>query len=144
MTECREKCGSCCDPVTLPYSQAEASRQVTDPQDADTRHWILNDLTPMSPKEAKAREPFLFAKTLVPAVGMSVYPNFYSCKWFDREARACTNYEGRPKACSVWPWKFDAPNPRLGLPPTCSFRADVGKEVAPLPLRRKDGTIVVG
>jgi hypothetical protein len=58
---CRPDCGGCCDPVTIPYTQAEAhalhdAGEISD----DQWRWVTEVLIPMRPKEAKAIAPYLF------------------------------------------------------------------------------------
>lgn len=124
-------CGSCCDPVILPYTQIEL-RQGATPYDVDPeeREWVLNDLTPMRVKEAKAKEPWLFDRSR-PKLGqlgedMAFY---FSCRHFDPMTRRCTNYENRPLPCHSYPWYGARPNPFTALPPTCSFNEDIGVPV---------------
>jgi Fe-S-cluster containining protein len=120
--------------VTLPFTQAEASRLLVDPRDARTRRWIIDDLSPMTRREAKLRMPYLFKDNLVGTIEEPM-PFFFSCRHFDIEARVCGNYEDRPEACRDWPWKGGPPQHSNALPPTCSFNADIGKPVAMMPTR---------
>jgi Fe-S-cluster containining protein len=143
MTECN-CCGSCCSPVVLPFAKFEASRAKN--LDPVTRRWILEDLTPMGPKEAKARgEGWIFDQRK--RVGSLTHTGetilfLYSCRHFDEETRLCTNHDNRPPGCRGYPWKHGVPDPTAALPPTCSYNADVDREVAPVRfIRKPDGKV---
>jgi Fe-S-cluster containining protein len=121
-------CGSCCAPVTLPFTQDEARKaKHLDPY---IRWWVLNVLEPMPAREAKAKEPFIFERPHVSARMDEILIFTYRCRWFDEERRVCGNYEARPPGCRTYPWKGQ-PDPQAALPPTCSFRADIGQPVEP-------------
>lgn len=99
-----------------------------------TRRWLLDDLTPMSRRDVLAREPWLLDAneprlSRSPDGGDLFIPFFYSCRWFDRETRRCTNWEDRPEPCRAYPWGDGPPDHTAALPPTCSFRADIGQTV---------------
>ncbi len=126
MTECRLGCGACCDPVQIPWTQAEAVTLPIDPRD---RFWMLEMLTPMSRREAKAKMPHLFdGRPVVDANKRPVFPMFYSCRAFDPETRLCTAHELRPPICSGFPWYDEAPKRNATIPPQCEFNRDVGRE----------------
>ncbi len=127
MTECNG-CGSCCDPVMLPYGKLEAVRWAMDPAD---RRWTLEDLTLMSHKEVKAKDPEFYAAVMDIDRKLSLNgdrPFFFSCKNFDEQTRECRIYEKRPPACRDYPWRGKAPR-KTPLPSSCSFRADIGQPV---------------
>jgi Fe-S-cluster containining protein len=130
MTHCRPNCGACCDPVTLPVTQLEVMRAPG--VDYRIRDWILKDLTPISRREAKQKAPWLFGQLSEFSVENAL-PMFYRCRWFDPEKRICTAYEKRPPPCSAYPWAGKPPRLNAILPPMCSFRADIGKPVEPIP-----------
>lgn len=143
MTVCNG-CGSCCHPVVLPFTKAEAAASDIP---ADIKWWVAEILTPMSPKEAKRLEPHLFARPHLSLDIDRMTPFFYRCGWFDEEERVCTNYEGRPEGCRTFPWKTGRPKPGANLPPSCSFNADIGQPVVlgptrkgPAPGARTEGT----
>lgn len=139
MTDCNG-CGSCCDPVTLPWTQRQV--QMTLPgsiMDAETRRWVLEDLTPISRREGLRRTPWLQREgaVVIAFMGDEVIVDahsYYDCKHFDRETRRCTNYENRPQPCRDYPWYDGTPTPAAALPGWCSFNADVGREVTPVPV----------
>jgi len=120
-------CGACCDPVSLPFTQSEMAQATDVP--LDIKRWVLYDLTPMSGREAKAKEPWIFAHNIVAHRTDESIPFFYRCRHFDPEQRVCTAYEQRSSACRDYPWGDKAPNPNAALPPSCSFREDIGKPV---------------
>lgn len=130
VTECNG-CGSCCDPVVLPFTKDEAARSNLP---AYVKWWVANVLTPMPAREAKQIEPFLFARPHVSTTVSQMTPFFYRCGWFDRDARVCTHYLERPPGCRTYPWR-DTPVPGASLPPTCSYNADIGQPVVLGPTR---------
>ena len=133
MTTCNG-CGCCCDPVVMPFTQAEAVRMPLSELDPVHRRWILNDLTPMPYREGIAKAPWLRGQLMATADGTGVTPFFFRCRWFDQDSRSCTNYENRPEVCSGYPWSGEPPRPDAALPPACSFNADVGRAVEPMPV----------
>lgn len=130
MTECRLGCGACCDPVVLSLSQIEFAKTLGMPP--GIRNWILNDLTPMSRREAKAKAPWNFGEHVAAMRVIDSMPWYYSCRHYDAETTLCGIHDHRPKPCQDYPWGDDEPDPSTMLPPTCSFRADIGKTVEPL------------
>lgn len=128
-------CGGCCDPVVMPFTQAEAIRMPPTELDAAHRKWVLNDLTPMSYHEGIAKMPHMRGQSMATASGELSMPFFFRCRWFDNETRLCTNYENRPEVCSSYPWGGRPPRSDAALPPQCSFNADIGRPVALLPTK---------
>jgi len=124
-------CGSCCDPVVLPYTKLDAMTDYMLPE--RTRRWVIDDLTPMSRRDVLNREPWLLDRStrlsVSPDGGDLFVPYFYSCRWFDKAERRCTNWEDRPDPCRAYPWDDGPPQPTAALPPTCSYRADIGQPV---------------
>jgi Fe-S-cluster containining protein len=59
-----------------------------------------------------------------------------SCDMFDRTARLCTAYEGRPPVCRGYPWYGEGPSLATtdGLPARCGYREDW--QAVPLTARR--------
>ncbi len=124
MTTCAENCGACCDPVTLPYTLLEAMSHPQIP--VDQRTWAARSLIPMSPREAFAIAPWLRGK--LQRDGDRLVSAFYfRCRHFDRETRRCTDYENRPAMCRDYPHYGGQVPLGASLPPTCSFRADIGE-----------------
>lgn len=136
MTTCAEGCGSCCNPVTLPYTRIEAMMLPDIP--LDQRQWAERSLTAMSPREAYELAPWLRGKKLRTAEGEMVQPFFFRCAHFDPETRRCTDYDNRPYMCRSFPWYDSEPRPDAALPPTCSFRADIGE--VPVAITSKPST----
>lgn len=126
MTECNG-CGSCCDPVWLPYSQADARHYDMHPE---SKRWTLEDLEPMSDVEVKAKEPDFYQRL------HELWRNklieglfFYRCRNFEPFSRTCRIYDSRPPVCARYPWLLGFPVSGSPLPPTCSYRADIGETV---------------
>jgi len=143
MTSCNQ-CGSCCNPVTLPFTKSEAARAKH--LDPATRNWILNDLSPMRPRDViAAGEGWIYDRRKI--LGSVTAPGealifTYSCRHFDPETRLCTNHENRPPGCRTYPWRDGRPDPTAALPPTCEFHKDVGRSVQPVKfVRREDNTV---
>lgn len=146
MTEC-SSCGSCCDPITLAFTQDDARRMLPTEIDARTRRWIIDELVPISRREGMARSPWI-THTALPMKGGQYdpgYSQFYECRNFDRVTRRCTAYEDRPPVCSGFPHYGKKVLPtNIVIPHWCSFRADIGQPVEPEPdwqaieLTRKD------
>jgi uncharacterized cysteine cluster protein YcgN (CxxCxxCC family) len=61
--------------------------------------------------------------------------NRVACDNYDEETRRCTDYENRPDICRRYPWFNGVPVPGAQLPPTCSFRADIGLPVEDVPVQ---------
>ncbi len=127
MTECNG-CGSCCDPVVLPYTQEQALGLAMDPAD---KLWTLQDLTPISQAEAEQKEPEFVRKLakLFKQRRIVDRMHYFSCRHFDTESRTCRNYDARPPVCQKYPWLGGEPIQGTPLPPACSFRADIGQSV---------------
>lgn len=136
MTECNG-CGTCCDPVPLPVTQMEVRLGKMDLGERE-RRWILEELTPISRRQALELAPYLNTGGRTDFMkgpdGAVIYPTFYRCKWFDRETRACTNHADRPDVCRGYPWHEGRPDKTTNLPHECSFRADQGLPVEPVPV----------
>lgn len=97
--------------------------------DPATRRWILEDLSPMSRREVKEKEPWLLKPSVYQKAMAESLLFFYRCRWFDEVNRTCTNYENRPPPCREYPWPEGQPNPRAELPPTCSYREQINQPV---------------
>lgn len=91
----------------------------------------------MSPREAFALAPWLRGR--MQREGDRLVPSFYfRCRHFDPDTRRCTDYDNRPAMCRDYPWYGGAVNFSAALPPTCSFRADIGEvpvAITPRPQR---------
>lgn len=137
MTACNG-CGSCCDPVTLPFTQAEAAQMRLGSIDERTREWVLLELRPLSRREGLRRAPWLAGKATVAMDDegnvTAVYSTFYECSNLDPVTRQCTAYERRPDVCRRYPYQPNGRvHPGAALPHWCSFRADQGLPVEPEP-----------
>jgi len=137
--ECRPGCGACCDPVVLPYTQSEARGQAHRFEASELR-WILDDLVPMSRREAKAKFPELFERVSFGVVDGQLIgdlPMFYSCGNLDPETRLCGIHDHRPEACRQYPWYGQGPDRRKALPAECEFQREVGREPVMVALTAK-------
>lgn len=135
---CVQGCGRCCDPVVLPFTriQAMTDRAISE----EERRWVVEDLVPMTYREARVLADYQFVRPTLGVVGgvPVAGPAFYfRCRNFDREARTCAIYDSRPAACRQYPWYGDRPNPAAAIPPECGYNVDVGREPVPVVLTRK-------
>lgn len=137
MTECNG-CGACCHPFQMPYSPADIERMTKlgrlDPNEAA---FYRDHLTPMPRREARRlighwAGPFSVFVDQVTQEITTVWQHYYRCDLYDAETRRCTDYEHRPDVCRDYPWYGTGPDPNKVLPPTCSYRADVGLPVEPV------------
>lgn len=126
--------GACCDPVVLGFTKLEASRMELD---ARTRRWVLEDLTPMPGREARAKAPQLFTgRQMFQADGTPIlFPMVYRCRHLDPDTKLCTNYADRPDQCRDFP-RYGDPlvRPDAVLPATCVYRTDQGLTPEPVPV----------
>jgi hypothetical protein len=135
VTECNG-CGGCCHPFTLPIGPG----QLWGPEGnrVAEHEWMRAHLTPMRRSEGRALQPW--------AEGWDQYQDrdgraqlrpghYYRCDNYDEETRRCTDYENRPDICRRYPWFNGVPVPGAQLPPTCSFRADIGLPVEDVPVQ---------
>lgn len=144
MTECNG-CGACCDPfvtVVAPIHLRDgtANRLIG----FEEAEWMRRHLTPIRRKDGLAQ-----VSTWMTGGGWSDIPkrnrdgrvigfevalmpsHFYR---FDPVERRCTDYDNRPPVCRNYPWYDGAPEAGKAIPPTCSYRADVGLPVAEMPV----------
>jgi Fe-S-cluster containining protein len=143
MTECNG-CGVCCDPFMMVYSPHDVITM--GPRlDAEERAFYDQHLTPIRRADGRrmvAHWSSGWSEIHIPGDGWQMLAAwYYRCDRYDPVARRCTDYENRPDVCRGYPWYGEAPDPNKSLPPTCSYRADVGKAVEPveveIELRRK-------
>lgn len=132
-TECNS-CGCCCHPVSLPYTQREYAQLLPGTIDEEDRQFVLSELRQLKKREGLALAPWLRGHMLADKHGQPVDVVFYECKHFDVETRRCTNYENRPGMCRDFPWYDGVPRRQAALAPYCSFNADVGRPVEPVPV----------
>jgi Fe-S-cluster containining protein len=133
VTECNG-CGACCDPVATMVSprhlaDGSADRVVG----AEEASWMRTHLTPILPRREGRRLVASWSDgTTWFAPGGDLIPMlswFYRCDLYDTETRRCLDFDHRPTMCRGYPWFDDAPDQRKNLPPTCSYRADIGLPV---------------
>jgi Fe-S-cluster containining protein len=122
-TSCPPGCGSCCDPVVLPFTKFDMAANPA--FSAEDRRWVLDDLQPMARREAYAKRPDLRDRAMVDQRGRPATPVFFRCRHFDPESRACTAYEARPPVCRGFPWYDRPPSEHALLPPACAFRDEL-------------------
>lgn len=130
---CNE-CGACCDPVVSPVSPQQLTNGVVDevfgPQQA---RWMRDHLTPIRPRReglAKVRDwNSGMTEWLLRGEPVILLSWFYRCDLFDEDTRRCIDWDHRPAMCRGYPWYDDGPDERKALPPTCSYREDIGQPV---------------
>lgn len=135
VTDCNG-CGSCCDPVVLPFA---ANELVGTPLwlslDRRTRTWLTDDLERIPYRDGLSKSPWLAGRdTAHPVTGEPTRPVFYWCRLFDRDTRTCLGYEQRPGICAEHPWGGELPKPSAALPDWCSYQVDVGRPVTAVPV----------
>lgn len=135
-------CGACCEVVPLSYTQSEAQGLALRGEVSwEEARWVVEDLVPISRRVVKESQPFYLQQNVIPppdllfAGEVGILPYFYTCTKWDPETRLCTDYENRPPPCRKYPWYDEGPNPAKALPPTCSYREDVGLPVELGPTR---------
>lgn len=139
MTTCRAGCGQCCEVLGLAFSQFDVRVNRVQPGEVE-RRFILEKLTPINAREARRRAPWMFddphGRTgWHPRLGMVPVLFYFTCANYDPETRSCTDHENRPDMCRLFPEGTpDWPREDVNLPPACSFNADLGRPVAPLPV----------
>ncbi len=118
MTDCN-RCGDCCENLTLNFTKAELAAFVRETGDTA--------LTPVR-RDHLANARFILAHWHRSSGGGSA--TRYACDAFDPSTRLCTAHQDRPPICAGYPWYGALPGVRTAtLPPPCSFNADVGVAV---------------
>lgn len=131
MTVC-SGCGQCCEAIPLATTQEEVRKKLPFEIDARTRRWILEELVPISAKEARRIAPWRTddAVQMGPQGWIVDYPTYYRCRNYDPETRLCSSHDDLPPTCKEYPYYgHGRPMPGMHLPPRCSFRADVGEPI---------------
>lgn len=143
MTECNG-CGACCHPFQMVHGplsnklgrviQHDGSLGAL--VDPDELAFAREHLTPISRREGLRLAYWSsgFSEMIVDGKLVLTPAHYYKCDRYDVETRRCTDYDHRPDCCRQYPWYGRAPDPRADLPPTCSFNADVGRPVEPIPV----------
>lgn len=138
MTDLCNGCGGCCDPVPLAFTpdlvrRIPLRRWLEAGFTERDRDWILNDLTRLPRREGRERAGYMTQGGItygsVHGEFVAAVTHFYSCRWYDPDARRCTNYENRPSMCSGYPWYGNPPDPLMALPPECGHRVEIGQPV---------------
>lgn len=133
MTECNG-CGACCHPFTMPVTPQQLrgfARRITDGA------WMVEHLTPIRRRDGMAMAPWSdgYDERLDDdGTPYLVAGSYYRCDNYDETTRRCLDYNNRPSICRQYPWVDGIPQPTAKLPPTCSFNADIGLPVEPVPV----------
>lgn len=131
----------CCNPVVLPFTKVDVELGIVQ-VGAEERRWVLEDLTPMSRRDAKVLAAYQFERPSMGILGgkpISDPPMYYRCRNFDETTKECAIYDHRPPACSHYPWYGNEPHPNMAIPPQCGYNLDVGREPVPISLTSKPG-----
>jgi Fe-S-cluster containining protein len=117
--------------VVLPYAPGdfELYPKNFDPEDLA---FFREHLTPIRRKEGRQKVMHWstgWSEVIFRGQPTLLAGHYYECDRYDAENKRCGDYDNRPKFCRDYPWYGDAPDGNKVLPPTCSFRADVGKPV---------------
>jgi Fe-S-cluster containining protein len=102
--------------------------------------WMRRHLTPIRPRSQGVAlvKHYMSGTTWWRPAGIlqPVLSWFYTCDRYDPDTRQCTDFDNRPKMCREYPWTDAEPvelRTKKSLPPTCSFREDIGQPVEPFP-----------
>lgn len=157
MTACNG-CGDhpsavCCDPVVSVFSPtmlADGSLDAGQGGDSSDVAWMRKHLTPILPRRRGLDMVRGWSSGLseigevdhrTGRVQLHLIPAwYYSCEFYDATHKRCLDYDNRPAMCRDYPWYGDPPDPSKVLPPTCSYRVDVGRTVETSVDLRVDGT----
>ena len=135
MADCNG-CGACCEPYAMMYSPADIDRLAAR-IDPDELAFMREHLTPMKRRDGRRMAPWNSGFTeFVDADGhpQLIASHYYKCDRYDPVAKVCTDYDNRPDVCRGFPWYGRGPDPSRLLPPTCSYRTDIGQPVEPVPV----------
>jgi Fe-S-cluster containining protein len=140
MAECNG-CGACCDPFQMVFSPADI---VTFAYhiDPDELAFYRQHLTPIRRADGRRMVPWNsgWSEVVVQGKAMLMAAHYYKCDRYDTETRRCTDYENRPVVCREYPWYGEPPDPLKSLPPTCSYREEIGLPVEPFDVPVPDPT----
>jgi Fe-S-cluster containining protein len=129
-TECNG-CGACCDPVMLPFAPSDFELFPSSFDPAELA-FFREHLTPIRRREGRQKVMHWssgWSEMIHDGEPVMLAAHYYECDRYDPVAKVCTAYDDRPDFCRDYPWYGDAPDPNKALPPTCSYRADVGRDV---------------
>jgi Fe-S-cluster containining protein len=134
MTECNG-CGACCHPFAMVYSAFDLERLARS-LDATELAFYREHLTPMRRADGRRMTPWNsgWSEFVIDGHVQLVATHYYKCDNYDEDTRRCTDYDNRPDVCRGFPWYDRPPDERKVLPPTCSYNADIGMPVAPVPV----------
>lgn len=127
-------CGACCDPFICVHSPADLDLYGSRIEDID---WYRQHLTVIRRRDGRrmvADWSSGWSEMVINGRPQLLAAHYYRCDLFDPATRRCGDYEHRPAVCRGYPWYGDSPDPNKVLPPTCSYRADIGLPVAEVPV----------
>lgn len=129
-------CGACCDPFMMVWSPVdlELRGRELDPED---RAFYAEHLTPIRRSDGRRMVGHWssgWSEVVFQGEARLLAAHYYRCDRFDPVTRRCADYDNRPTVCRDYPWYREPPDPRKALPPTCSYRAEVGQPVAEMPV----------
>lgn len=131
-------CGACCHPFQMVFSPTDIDQlERAGRLDPDELAFYRQHLTPMRRRDGRRMVkdwagPFSVFVDQDTQQLVTVWQHYYRCDRYDVETRRCGDYEHRPDVCRGFPWYGDPPDRDKSLPPTCSYRADVGLPVEPV------------
>jgi Fe-S-cluster containining protein len=132
MTECNG-CGACCDPFVMVYAPFDLLR-LAHSIDPDELAFYKEHLSPIRRSDGRRMAWWNsgWSEFIIDGQVQLIATHYYRCDNYDVETKRCTDYENRPGVCRGFPWYGDKPDANKVLPPTCSFRADIGQPVEPV------------
>lgn len=112
---CTPNCGACCDPVSLPETQALKIFGALEHNIGPQADQLYDLWSPIGPS-ASDPDSVLFR-----------------CAAYDVASRSCTEYDDRPPVCSGFPWYGKEPNEaKIPARSVCGYQAELGRTVLPL------------
>jgi Fe-S-cluster containining protein len=144
MTECNG-CGACCEPFQTVFAPNHFALH-PDAFDPDELVFYREHLTPMKRRDGRRMTWWStgWSEMIIDGHAQLLAAHYYKCDRYDTETRQCTDYANRPDVCRKFPWYDEPPDPNKVLPPTCSFNADIGRDVVPLEVAVELGAKMAG
>lgn len=115
----------------LPFTQ-QSFLEMNFERDTRQHEWVVNDLTRIPASEGFRVHTQLRGVRMLDQWGNEAVPVFYRCRHYDDETNRCTSYDSRPDTCRDFPFGYGSTREMreaMALPPSCSFNADLGREV---------------
>lgn len=124
------RCGKCCEAITLWLSPDELQNHNHDsaqPDDESTdRGWARKHFHPISREEAFKRNPLHRA---VAESGHESFQedkvNFYECDAYDKSTHRCTAHDRRPRTCRLYPYGDNNSSDWVPYSATCDYAHDL-------------------